>query len=96
MVITVLEGAVPEPLWQALREEYAEQTKHLPPQMVETFLVHGASEPTSWQVISIWKSREALEEMRRSAETPGGVLVFRAAAVTPRLTILDVIATKRP
>ncbi len=96
MVMTVLEGTVPESAWQALRDAYTERSESVPPQMVETFLAQSASEPEVWRAISIWKSREALEEMRRTAGTPTGVLIFRAAGVEPRLSIFDVVATRRP
>jgi len=37
----------------------------------------------------VWR-REALDEYRRSVETPGGVLRFRAAGAEPTLSIFDV------
>jgi len=93
MVITVLEANVEAGKWSALQDAYRKGTKEgLPPQMVQTFLTQSTSDKTLWQIISVWKSREALEEMRNSGETPAGVLMFRAAGAEPKLTIFDVPA----
>jgi hypothetical protein len=43
-----------------------------------------------WKILSVWKSREALDEMRNSGETPTGVLMFRSAGADPQLSIFDV------
>ncbi len=96
MVMTVLEAHVASDQWETLRKVFSESADHLPPQMVETLLVQGTADPTLWQGISIWRSRKALEEYRRSVETPGGVLFFRSVGAEPRLTILEVAASFRP
>jgi hypothetical protein len=54
---------------------------------VESFFVHSTEDPTLWRVISVWRSREALDEYRRSVETPGGVLMFRAAGAEPAVRL---------
>lgn len=90
MVVTILEAHVDEERSSALQAAYREGIAQLPPQMVQTFLVQGDSDKTHWRIISVWKSRAALEEMRNSGETPGGVLMFRAAGAEPSLTVLDV------
>ena len=93
MVMTVLEARVAKERWSDLRAAYARQTAERPPQMVATYLVQNASDPTLWRGISMWKSRAALEEMRRNTATPGGVLVFRAAGAEPTLSVYDVVAS---
>ena len=90
MVITILEAHVEEDRSSDLQAAYREGITQLPPQMVQTFLVQDGSEKTDWRIISVWKSRKALEEMRNSGETPGGVLIFRAAGAEPSLTVYDV------
>jgi hypothetical protein len=91
MVMTILEAHVVPEKWATLEQAYKAGTEHLPPQMVQTFLVHSTTDSTVWRIVSIWKSREALAEMRRSTETPGGVLIFRAAGAEPTLAIFDVV-----
>jgi quinol monooxygenase YgiN len=73
MVITILEARVAEDHSSALLDAYRKGTAQLPPQMVQTFMVQDVSDKETWKIISVWKSREALEEMRNSGETPGGV-----------------------
>ncbi len=90
LVITVLEAHVAPEQWDALKEAYQAGAANLPPQMVETFLLQSAKDPTLWQGVSVWKSRAALDEYRQSTQTPGGVLIFRAAGAEPTLTIFDV------
>lgn len=90
MIMTVLEARVEPDRWVALREAYSAAGVNLPPQMVETFLVQSTDDPMIWRGVSIWRSREALEEYRRGVETPGGVLLFRAAGAEPTLSIFEV------
>ena len=92
MVMTVSEAHVAPENWAALERAYMAGTERLPSQMVQTFLVRSTAESTLWRIISVWHSREALEEMRQSTETPGGVLMFRAAGAEPTLAIFDVAA----
>ena len=90
MVMTILEAHVTPENSAALEQAYAAGTEHLPPQLLQTFLVHSTPDSTLWRIVGLWDSREALEEMRRSTETPAGVLMFRAAGVEPTLAVFDV------
>jgi len=91
MVMTFLEAIVPSEKWDILRQTYAEKTKRLPPQIVQSYLNQSSTDPTMWQIITLWHSREKLEEYRASVETPGGVLMFRMVDAEPTLLIFDVI-----
>lgn len=91
MIMTILEAHVASEKWAALEQAYEAGTERIPPQIMQTFLVQGSADPTLWRIISVWRSREALEEYQRSAETPGGVLIFRAANAEPTLSVFDVI-----
>ncbi len=46
MVLTVLEAHAASEQWDALRQIYADAFSHLPPQMVQTFLVQDSADPT--------------------------------------------------
>ena len=93
MVITILESRVEPDMVPALLAAYQNGLSHLPPQMIRTFLAHSAEDKTLWRIVSVWESREALDEMRRSRETPEGILMFRAAgAEDPKLSIFEVAA----
>lgn len=90
MVITILEAHVEANRWSDFENDFRERTKELPPQMVQTFLLQDVSDKTLWRIISVWKSREALEEMRNSGEIPTGVIMFRSAGADPKLSIFNV------
>lgn len=87
MVITILEAQIAPDMVPALLAAYQNGLSQLPPQMIRTFLIKIMADK------SVWKSREALEEMRRSRETPEGILMFRAAGVEqPQLSVFEVAA----
>jgi len=90
MVITILEAHVDDKNWSGFLEDFQQRTADLPPQMVRTYLLQDVKDRTLWKIISVWKSREALDEMRNSGETPTGVLMFRSAGAEPQLSIFDV------
>jgi hypothetical protein len=93
-IMTVLEGHVAPDQWATLAQIFTAAGDRLPPQMLQTVLVQGTSDPTLWRGISIWRSRAALDEYRRSVETPGGVLMFRAAGAEPSLSIFEVVTDR--
>ena len=93
MVTTVLQAAVAEDKWSLLAEIYGKETSNLPPEIVQTSLLQGAKERTTWQIVTVWESREALDAMRASGEIPAGVRMFRMAGAEPSLTIFDVLVT---
>jgi hypothetical protein len=92
MVITILEAHVEADKAAVLQAAYTKGLGNLPPQMTQTFLTQSVMDKTLWQIISVWKSREALDEMRNSGKTPDGVLMFREAGAEPKLTIFAVPA----
>jgi len=93
MVITILEARIQPDMAPALLAAYQNGLSHLPPQMVRTYLIQSTTDKLVWQILSVWKSREALEEMRSSRKTPEGILMFRAAgAEEPTLSIFEVAA----
>lgn len=96
MVMTILEARVLKENWAALEAEYAKATQEKEPGMVHSYLIHATREEELWRILSVWKSREALAEMRKSAETPRGVLIFRSAHAEPVLSIFDVVEEINP
>ena len=92
-VFTVLEARVPRDQWVRLTETYRSALGKLPPQMLQTFLTQSADDPARWWGVSVWRSRAALEEYRRSVETPRGVLMFRSVGAEPTLSLWTVAAS---
>lgn len=91
MVMSVLEASVPKDRWKDLQSAYERIAQQLTPGIVQTFLLHDTKDPALWRIATVWENREAIEAMRQSGETPGGVLVFRAAGAEPTLSIFDVV-----
>src|SRR5689334_9520968 len=92
MVITILEAHVAPEKWGALEQAYQTAIANLELGIKQTFLLHSATDSTLWRIATVWRSREALDEVRQSGQTPRGVLMFRAADAEPTLSIFDVAA----
>ena len=95
MVITILEAQVNPENADRLQSDFKEAIKDLESGIVETFLVRAAKDATIWRILTVWRDRQALDAMRKTAETPRGVLIFRAAAAEPSLTVYDVVKQGR-
>ena len=96
MVLTILEGRVSKEDWPALEQAYKQGVVHEEPGLVQSMLIHSVKEPDLWRIITLWSSREALDAMRQSNETPRGVLIFRQAHTEPLLSIFDVVQQITP
>jgi len=92
MIITILEGHVAPENQVTLESEYLARIAHLDAGIVATSLVQSVKDSTLWMIQTTWRDRQALEEMRRTASTPTGVLIFRAAGAEPVLTIYEIRA----
>ena len=92
MVLTVLEAVVAEDRAADLVKAYTSAAAKLPAGLVHTDLIRATDGTGRWRIQSVWESRAALDAMR-SAGTPGGVLMFRAAAAEPALSVFEVVAS---
>jgi hypothetical protein len=92
MILTILEASVAPDQWTTLELAYQKGIAHLPAQMVQTFLVQQTKDSSRWQILSLWHSREALDEYRQATGTPEGILWFRAAGAEPTLVVSQVVA----
>lgn len=91
MVITQLEARVTADQWDALKRVFHEANQQLPAAIDQSFLIQHSTEQELWRILTVWRSREALDAYRASVQTPGGVLMFRSAGAEPTLTMFDVI-----
>jgi heme-degrading monooxygenase HmoA len=96
MVMTILEGRVEKDHWPTLEQAYKQGSQYQEAGLVQSFLIHSSKEPDLWRIITLWSSREALEAMRQSTETPRGVLMFRQAHTEPQLSIFEVVQQIKP
>lgn len=90
MVMTILEGRVAKEKWTAFEHAYQQGATHEEPGLVQSYLIHSTKESDLWRILTIWSSCEALDQMRKSTETPRGVLMFRSAGSEPVLSIYDI------
>ncbi|MCE9646282.1 MAG: antibiotic biosynthesis monooxygenase [Chloroflexi bacterium] len=95
MVITVLEAQVAPEKAAVLEAAYKQAIKSLDAGIAQTFLLRSSKEPALWQIVTVWESREALEAMRQSGETPRGVLIFQTVGAQPALSVFGVAAHAR-
>jgi hypothetical protein len=96
MVMTILEGRVEKDNWSALEQAYQEASRHQDAGLVQSFLIHSSKEVDLWRILTLWSSREALDAMRQSSETPRGILMFRQAHTEPQLSIFEVVQQINP
>ncbi len=92
MIMTFLEAHVQPEHWATLEQAFRAGVDRLPSQITQTFLIHSPDDPTLWGIVSVWKSREALGEYRRSVETPGGILMFQSVGAEPKLSLFEITA----
>ena len=92
MVMTILEAQVSPEKATMLEGTFAQAIEHLDAGIIQTFLLRSSKESGVWQIVTVWESREALEAMRQSGETPRGVLIFRSADAEPTLSVFGVVA----
>jgi len=90
MVITVLDAEVDEPNWQILKNAYANETANMPDDIYQTFLIQSQSQPSSWRIMTQWRSQEDLNHMRKAEAIPPAVRVFQAANAKPALSVWDI------
>ncbi len=89
-VMIVLEARVAREHWSSLAEAFGAGGARVPAQMLRAYLVQSAADPELWRILSVWRSRAALDEYRRSAGTPEGVLMFRSAGAEPTFSAFEV------
>ena len=90
MVVTILEGKISLDKIPLLQKKYSEILKNKPPSIEKSYLLVDSENQNMCQIITIWKSREDIDEMRKQG-TPAGVLLFREVGTEPTLSIYEVI-----
>ena len=94
MVMTVLEARVPNERLAEVEPLFSLGTAQLPPEILATYLVRDANEPTLFRLNTVWRTREALEAMRGSGLKTKGVQMFEAVGAHPTLSIFDVVVSR--
>ncbi len=91
MVLTVLEGRVlADRVPDLLRAFDETRTSAVPPFIVRSFLLRSDKDPDVWRIMTVFRSREELDVMRASGQTPRAVAMFRAAGVEPTFSLFNI------
>ena len=91
MLMTILEARVLQDNWSALEDAFQLASQYKDAGLVQSFLVHSAREDDLWRIMTVWESREALNAMRATGETPRGVQIFRSANAETALSIFEIV-----
>lgn len=91
MLITILTGHVSDENDEILKSRFAKELRHPPPGLLQTYLIQSHEEPQRWQIISIWRSREAYEQAHSEKLTEMCVQMFCDAGSTPERTVFRVV-----
>jgi len=87
-VLSITSATVPPEAEAAVTGAYRDVTSKLPHAVLHTVLVKG--DANDWRIITLWRSREQLDEYRRQVGTPAAVKIFQDAGGRPTVEILDV------
>lgn len=86
VIVTTVEGVVPGERVSDLLDAFPAEKP--PPFILATTLARQTNSDR-WRVMTIWRSREELDDYRASVDTPAALAAFRAAGVEPELTIWE-------
>jgi heme-degrading monooxygenase HmoA len=90
--MTVLTARVDPDRVEDLEGAFAAAAAELPEGIVESFLLRDSRSASSFQIVTLWRSRAALEAMRSSGVTPKGIQIFQSVGAAPDVAVLDVVA----
>lgn len=91
MVLTVLEARVQSDRVPDLLRAFEEtRASALPPFIVRSLLVRSDQDQEVWRIMTVFRSREDLDAMRASGQTPRGVAMFRAAGAEPTFALFTI------
>ena len=88
-VLSVTSATVPPDSEAAIVEAYRAVTTQLPHMVLHTSLARG--EGNEWSIVTLWRSRDQLEEYRRSVPTPAAIKIFQDAGAQPTVAVLEVV-----
>ncbi len=92
LVITVVEGQVPSSKAKEFEESFAlAKNEFLPSGFVSSSLLKQSKLPEIYRIQTTWESKEALEKMRSSTQTPKAFELFLKVGAKPNLEVYEVI-----
>lgn len=95
MVISMVEGKVAQENQETLSRAYQDVlAEGLPQEILQTFLLRKTDDQSTWRIVTVWRSADALRAVRQAPEPPAAIRMFRAAGVEPRVDIFEVVHTE--
>jgi heme-degrading monooxygenase HmoA len=88
-LLSITSATVPPDSAPAVIEAYRGVTSQLSAAVLHTALVHG--DANDWRIVTLWRSREQLEEYRRRVGTAAAIKIFRDAGAEPTVAEFDVV-----
>ncbi|MGZ5213658.1 MAG: hypothetical protein ACXWXM_08090 [Actinomycetota bacterium] len=88
MFVTVVEGVVEAAREGDLRSAWEEKTAALPAGLIESSLLRA--EDGTWQIVTVWNSKEAVMAMRASGAPPAALVMFEQAGSEPSVSMWTV------
>ncbi len=82
---------LPDRLPDLLRAFEGARRSALPPFILRSFLLRSDQDRDVWRIMTVFRSREDLDAMRASGQTPRAVALFRAAGADPAFSLFQVI-----
>jgi heme-degrading monooxygenase HmoA len=93
-IMTVVEGKVDKSSVQKFEDAYSSvKDQPKPPGWKRSMLLRETTEEGLYRVATLWQSREALDEMRKSTSVPVALALFRSVGVEPNLRIFEIPLT---
>ncbi len=89
-IMTVLEGHVPSDQWAALTDGMAQTASQRPAELLASYLVQSASDPTLWRTVGVWSSQQAFEDYRASVQAPPPLVLFRSLGAEPTQALFEI------
>ncbi len=83
MYVTILSGHVSHENWDPLKKSFGQVGRRAPKQLLESTLMQSEDDPTHWQIVSFWRSRDAFREAEAKEETNLCVKLFCDAGSVP-------------
>ena len=88
--MTVLEGHIAQDQWAALTEGFERIQEQRPAELVTSYLVQSASDPTLWRTVGVWSSQQAFDDYRATMPTPPPMALFRSLGAEPTLALFEI------
>ena len=88
-MLSITSAKVPPDSAPAVIEAYRDVTSRLPAAVLHTALVRGDGD--DWRIVTLWRSREQLDDYRRRVGTPAAIKLFRDAGAEPTVALLEVV-----